>query len=65
MKNKLKLFRVAAGLTQAELAERAGVSRQTVYAIEKGKYVPSVRLALRLAKILGVRVEDIFILDEE
>ncbi|NPA46512.1 MAG: helix-turn-helix transcriptional regulator [Chlorobi bacterium] len=64
MKNKLKLFRVAAGLTQAELAERAGVSRQTVYAIEKGKYVPSVRLALRLAKILGVRVEDIFILDE-
>jgi len=60
MKNKLKFLRRAASMTQSELAEKAGVSRQTVYAIEKGKYVPSVRLALRLAKILHVKVEDIF-----
>ncbi|NPA43641.1 MAG: helix-turn-helix transcriptional regulator, partial [Chlorobi bacterium] len=45
MKNNLKFLRRTAGMTQSELAEKAGVSRQTIYAIEKGKYVPSVRLA--------------------
>jgi len=51
-------------MTQAELAARAGVSRQTIVAIEKGDYSPSVWLALRLARVLGVTVEDLFVLKE-
>lgn len=47
-------------LTQAELAREVGVSRQTVIAIEQGDYAPSVYLALRLAKVLGATVEDLF-----
>lgn len=49
-----------AGLTQEELAQKAGVSRQTIIAIEKGNYAPSVALALRLAKILKTPVETLF-----
>jgi putative transcriptional regulator len=50
------------GSTQQELADRLGVTRQTIHAIEKGRYAPSVGLALRLARLFGVRVEDLFIL---
>lgn len=52
-------------MTQEDLAARVGVSRQTIIAIEKGKYNPSVGLALRIARAFGVRVEDVFALADE
>ncbi len=52
-------------MTQAKLAEAAGVSRQTIIAIEKGVFNPSVRLALKLARILDKRVDEVFMLDSE
>lgn len=52
-------------LTQEELAELVGVSRQTIIAIEKGKYNPSVHLALKLARVLDTTVEEIFTIEEE
>ena len=58
--NTVQKLRMNRGLTQEELAERAGVSRQTVIAIERGNYTPSVLLALKLARIFKVPVEDIF-----
>lgn len=58
--NIVQKLRTNRGLTQEELAERAGVSRQTVIAIEKGNYTPSVLLALKIARIFKVPVEDIF-----
>jgi putative transcriptional regulator len=62
--NRLKEMRTAAGLTQAELAERVAVSRKTVNTVENGVFVPSTTLALKLARALGCRVEDIFQLDD-
>lgn len=62
--NSLKNERTRLGLTQAELAERVGVSRKTVNTVENGVFVPSTTLALKLARALGCRVEDIFRLDE-
>jgi putative transcriptional regulator len=59
---RLKDVRIAAGLTQAELAERVGVSRKTINTVENGVFIPSTLLALRLAQELGVRVEDLFYL---
>lgn len=58
--SRLKTVRTEAGLTQAELADRAGVSRKTVNTVENGVFVPSTVLALSLARALGVRVEDLF-----
>lgn len=58
--NKVKARRVLADLTQEDLATRVGVTRQTIFAIEKGNYAPSVVLALRLARTLGCTVEDLF-----
>jgi putative transcriptional regulator len=52
-------------MTQEELASKVGVSRQTIIAIERGKYNPSVGLALRIARAFGVRVEDVFALSDE
>ncbi len=60
LKNKVKTRRVLSDLTQEDLAQKVGVTRQTVLAIEKGNYAPSVVLALRLAKTLGCSVEDLF-----
>ncbi|MDB5675817.1 MAG: transcriptional regulator [Sphingomonas bacterium] len=60
----LKDMRTAAGLTQAELAERVAVSRKTVNTVENGVFVPSTTLALKLARALDCRVEDIFQLDD-
>jgi len=66
IENKLKIARVTNGnLTQAEVAEKAGCSRQTINSIENSKFIPSVELAMRIAQILHVRVEDIFFLSEE
>ena len=65
LKNRLKERRAALGVNQQELGRLAGVSRQTISLIERGDYSPSVTLALSLAKICGVTVEDIFSLEEE
>ncbi len=65
LRNKLKTRRVLADLTQEDLARRVGVTRQTVLAIEKGNYAPSVLLAIRLAKTLGCTVEELFDEDPE
>ncbi|MBN2170438.1 MAG: helix-turn-helix transcriptional regulator [Candidatus Krumholzibacteriota bacterium] len=65
IKTNLRRYRLAAdGMTQQELAERVGVTRQTIISIEKGKYKPSVELALRLARVFGAPVEDLFELAE-
>lgn len=64
MKNNIKVQRAIANITQAELAEKIGVSRQTINAMELGKYVPSTVLALKIAKVFGKTVNDIFELEE-
>ena len=65
LKNRLKERRAALGVNQQELGRLAGASRQTISLIERGDYSPSVTLALTLARICGVTVEDIFSLEEE
>ena len=60
--SRLKEVRTAAGLTQAELAERAGVSRKTINTVENGVFTPSTLLALTLARALGTTVEGLFYL---
>ena len=65
MKNNLRVQRAIKNITQAELAELISVSRQTINTIESGKYVPSTVLALKMAKVFGVPVEQIFNLEEE
>lgn len=60
MKNKLPVLRAERGWTQADLAERLDVSRQTVVSIERGKYDPSLPLAFRIAEIFERPIEDIF-----
>ena len=60
MKNRLKVLRAARDWTQADLAVALEVSRQTVNAIETGKYEPSLPLAFRLARLFGLSIEDIF-----
>ena len=63
--NKIKILRVTKGdLTQQSLADKVGCSRQTIHSIESGKFVPSVELALKLAKVLDCKVEDLFELTE-
>lgn len=65
MKNKLKVYRAMNDLTQEQLADKIGVSRQTVIAIEADKYLPSLGLAFKIAKLFNVRVEDIFVDNKE
>ena len=65
MKTSLKVERAKNDFTQADLAEIVGVSRQTINAIEKGRYNLSIVLALKLAHIFKVRVEDIFELEQQ
>ena len=65
MKNKIKVFRAMNDLTQDSLAHAIGVNRQTILAIEKGKYVPSLDLAFRIARYFKVNVEEVFIYDDE
>lgn len=64
MKNSIKVERAKKNITQAELAKLAKVSRQTINAMELGKYVPSTVLALKLASIFGTQVNSIFNLEE-
>ena len=65
MKNRLRILRAERRWSQADLAERVGVSRQTVNAIENDKYDPSLRLAFRVAKVFDSSIEDIFEADDE
>jgi putative transcriptional regulator len=60
VKNRLKDLRGERGWTQQDLADRAGVSRQTIHSIEAGKYDPSLPLAFVLAKLFGAKIEDVF-----
>jgi putative transcriptional regulator len=60
MKNRLKVLRAERDWSQAELAERLAVSRQTVNALETGKYDPSLPLAFKIARLFGLRIEEIF-----
>lgn len=65
MKNRLKVARAELDITQDELAKHIGVSRQTINAVESGKYVPSTVLALKMAQVFGKSVEEIFMLEDE
>jgi len=60
MKNKIKVYRAMNDLTQEGLAQALGVTRQTILAIEKGKYDPSLELAFRMAKYFNTTIEEIF-----
>ena len=64
MKNKIKVFRAMHDLTQEALANDLGVTRQTILAIEKGKYDPSLDLAFKIARYFGVSIDEIFTYDE-
>ncbi len=64
MKNKLKVLRAERDLTQADLANEVSVSRQTINAIEKGKFDPSLSLAFKLSKLFQLSIEEIFENDE-
>lgn len=64
MKNRLKDLRTERNWTQADLAQRAGVSRQTINAIETGKFDPSLPLAFSLAKLFGLKIEELFLDDQ-
>ncbi|BEV04300.1 MULTISPECIES: helix-turn-helix transcriptional regulator [Chryseobacterium] len=64
MKNTIKVERAIKNVTQEDLAKNIGVSRQTINAMEKGKYVPSTVLALKIAKYFNKSVENIFVLEE-
>jgi putative transcriptional regulator len=65
MKNTLKVERAKQNITQAELAEKVGVSRQTINSIEIGKYVPSTLLSLKIASVFESRVDEIFSLEDK
>lgn len=65
MRNRLRELREWKGLTQEDLARALGVTRQTIIAIEKGKYNPSLELAFKMARFFNVRIEDIFIYEGE
>ena len=64
MKNNIRMLRASRRMTQQELAVLAGGSRQTINAMESCKYVPSTVLALKIARIFSVKVDDVFILEE-
>ncbi|MCK4177768.1 helix-turn-helix transcriptional regulator [Aciditerrimonas ferrireducens] len=64
MRNRVREARLARGLSQADLAEALGVSRQTVISIERGRYLPSLPLAFRIARFFGSTVDAMFDMDE-
>lgn len=65
MKNTLKVERAIRNMTQETLAEKVGVSRQTINSIERGRYVPSTLLALKISEVFETSVNKIFILEKE
>jgi putative transcriptional regulator len=64
MKNNIRVQRAIKNITQADLAIRVDVSRQTINSIESNKYVPSTVLALKIARVFGIPIEELFILEE-
>jgi len=65
MKNRLRVLRAERNWSQADLAEKLGVSRQTINAVETGKYDPSLPLAFKIARLVNLKIEDIFTLDDD
>ena len=65
MKNYIKIERARNNFTQGDLAEKVGVSRQTINSIETKKYIPSAVLALKIAKIFNMKVDELFELEED
>ncbi|MBI9034803.1 MAG: helix-turn-helix transcriptional regulator [Bacteroidales bacterium] len=65
MKNSIKVERAKKDISQTELAEQIGVSRQTIHSIERGKFVPSTLLALKMARYFKVKMEELFQLEED
>jgi putative transcriptional regulator len=64
MKNRIRIERAIINITQADLAERVQVSRQTINAIEAGKYSPSLALGMKMAKVFSKTVDEVFTLEE-
>ena len=64
MKNSLKEKRIHRELTQVQLAEMVSVSRQSIISIETSRYIPSILLSLKIANVLGLKVEELFELEE-
>ena len=64
MENTIRVERAKKRITQAELAKQVHVSRQTIHAVENGKFVPSILLALKIAHYFGIALEDLFILEK-
>ncbi|HCT0459867.1 TPA: helix-turn-helix transcriptional regulator [Staphylococcus pseudintermedius] len=65
MKNRLKELRARDGYNQTQLAKKAGISRQTVSLIERNGFTPSILMAIKIARIFGEPVENVFIIEEE
>ena len=65
MKNRIEEIRNAKGIRQDELAKLMGVSRQTISALENGRYNPSIMLAYKISRYFGMTIEEVFIFDEE
>ncbi len=65
MKNNVRIVRLTQKLSQTDLAEKAGVSRQTIYSVEQGRYIPSTVLALKISSILEKNIEELFELESE
>lgn len=63
--NAIRVHRARCDMTQAELAERIGVTRQTVIAVEQGRYSPSLEMAFQIARALGVALDDVFAYPDE
>jgi putative transcriptional regulator len=64
MENKLKVFRAMQDITQEDLARELGVTRQTIIAIEKNKYDPSLSLAFKISRFFKVQIEDVFVYED-
>jgi len=65
MKNRLEEIRNENGIRQEDFAKAMGVSRQTISSLENGRYNPSIQLAFKIAKYFGMKIEDVFIFEEE
>jgi putative transcriptional regulator len=65
VRNRLRVFRAEFRLSQTDLAERIGVARQTVHAIETGKFAPSLTLAFKIASLFGANINDVFAPDPD
>jgi putative transcriptional regulator len=65
LKNQIKVYRAMHDWTQEELASRVGVTRKTINTVENGRFIPSAYLAIKIAQVFGVTVEDVFQLDDD